>query len=432
MALFSGVLSLVVAGALSAGSYAWAREDLAREAREELQATSPLLADRIREEWKLHPASLGHEFLPDLDRYLDRIGMAMELRNAQDQVLFRSTSFPRALLYGIEREERLDAADASPLRLRFAMDPAPLKERARRLLAYFGVFSLASTALSVLAGWVVMRRLLAPVEAVRQQAERLSRTSLSERIPEEGTAGEVRELVRTFNAMLTRLETAILDLENFASDAAHELRTPLATLRAEVETAVQAGHTSEEYEAILDSFHVELSRMTRVVTDLFMLAKMDMRQYALQRERVRLLPLLEETLETWQAMAKERRITIRTEGEDAEVMGDAVVLRRVFMNLVENAIKYNRDGGTVTLSIERNGTSVRVRVSDTGIGIPSEHLPNLFRRFYRVDKARSRDRGGAGLGLAICRSFISVHEGKIDVTSRPGEGSTFTVQLPMA
>jgi two-component system phosphate regulon sensor histidine kinase PhoR len=118
-------------------------------------------------------------------------------------------------------------------------------------------------------------------------------------------------------------------------------------------------------------------------------------------------------------------------GAAAEVAGDPVALRRVFMNLVENAVKYNREGGRVTLSLERHDGHVRVRVADTGIGIPAEHLPRLFRRFYRIDKARSRESGGAGLGLAICKSFIEAHEGTIQVSSEPGRGTTFTVELPM-
>jgi two-component system phosphate regulon sensor histidine kinase PhoR len=157
---------------------------------------------------------------------------------------------------------------------------------------------------------------------------------------------------------------------------------------------------------------------------------MDMRQYALQKERVRLRTLLEEARETWQPMALLRRIKITTEGEDAEVLGDPVALRRVFMNLVENAVKYNREGGLVKLSLGRVNGAVQVSISDTGIGIPPEHVPKLFQRFFRVDKARSRDSGGAGLGLAICKSFIASHEGKINVASTPGEGTTFTVELP--
>ncbi|HVR83475.1 MAG TPA: ATP-binding protein, partial [Planctomycetota bacterium] len=191
----------------------------------------------------------------------------------------------------------------------------------------------------------------------------------------------------------------------------------------------QSTRTLEEYEDILVSFQVEVARMSRVVTDLFTLARMDMRQLVLQREPVHLGPLLEDSRETWQPMASLRNIQIEIRGEDAEVLGDPGALRRVFMNLVENAVKYNHDGGRVVLAIERRNGKVQVKVSDTGLGIAAEHLPKLFQRFFRADKARSRESGGAGLGLAICKSFVESHEGTIAVSSTPDQGSTFTVEL---
>jgi heavy metal sensor kinase len=300
----------------------------------------------------------------------------------------------------------------------------------RQFGLYFLVFFPMVLAVTALVGHLFVRRALTPVELMRRQAEQISRTNVSERVPEPASTGEFRDLARTFNEMLGRLERGIQDLQNFAADAAHELRTPLATLRAEIETAIQERRSPEEYERVLASLGEEVSRMSRIVTDLFVLAKIDMRQYALQKERVRLRPLLEEARETWQAAASQRGIEIAMEGEDAEVAGDPVALRRVFMNLVENSVKYNRDGGRVTLRIARENGRAKVRVSDTGIGIPADSLPRLFHRFYRVDKARSRDSGGAGLGLAICRSFIEAHEGTIDVSSEPGRGTTFTVELP--
>jgi heavy metal sensor kinase len=314
--------------------------------------------------------------------------------------------------------------------LRVAVSAQPVHSRLRTLLVYLGVFSSLGVAAAVLVGGMLVKRALVPFEAIRLRAEQISRTNLSERIPEPGSPGEIRDLVCTFNAMLERLQTALLDLEGFTADAAHELRTPLANLRAEIETAIQTSHSADEHERILESIQVEVARMNRVVVDLFAMAKMDLRQYALQKEPVRLHALLEEARETWQPMASQRGIQITAEGKDAEVLGDPVALRRVFMNLVENAVKYNRDGGRVMLSLDRVNRSVHVRVRDTGIGIPPEHLPKLFKRFYRVDKARSRESGGAGLGLAICKSFIDSHAGKIGVESVPGEGTTFTVELP--
>jgi len=174
----------------------------------------------------------------------------------------------------------------------------------------------------------------------------------------------------------------------------------------------------------------EVARMTRIVSDLFTLARMDMRQHALEKRRIELRPLLEEARETWSAAAERRHIEIRLEGSEAPIQGDPSAVSRIFMNLVENAVKYNKDGGRIVLSLQREADAVRVQVADTGIGIEAEHLPKLFRRFYRTDKARSRETGGAGLGLAIAKSFTEAHGGRIEVQSAPDVGTTFTLLFP--
>jgi heavy metal sensor kinase len=306
-----------------------------------------------------------------------------------------------------------------------------VRERLRDLAFFMAVLVPAAVALAGLLSWVALRRALAPIDVVRLEAEQISRTNVSHRIGERWTSGDVRDLVRTFNAMLGRLEAAFEDLNSFAADAAHELRTPLATLRAEIETAIQSSPTIEEYEEILKSMQEEVSRMGRVVSDLFTLARLDRGQHVLEMERTRLAPLVEETLETWLPVAQTRGITLQWLGGDAEVRGNAVALRRVLMNLVENALKYNRDGGTVVVSLDRRGDRAVLSVRDTGIGIAPEHLEKLFQRFFRVDRARSRSSGGAGLGLAICKSFLTAHGGSIRVASSPGEGSVFSVELPL-
>jgi heavy metal sensor kinase len=430
VALLFSVFVAVLLGTFSASLYLWVRDGLERDADDDLQIRSRILLDRIGEELDAAPGGFRPQFVQELRRFLGTTAALADVRSADGTTLFTCPEFARPLEGYRERTESLPAGPAGPLTVRIAASDQPLQARLRQLALCFLVFVPLGIAVSALFAVIVVKRTLAPIEAVRLRAEQISRTSVSDRIPEPPTSGELRDLVRTFNAMLGRLESAIQDLENFAADAAHELRTPLATLRAEIETAIQTTHSPEEHETILASFQLEVARMTHVVTDLFTLAKVEMRQYALQRERVRLAPLLEEARETWQPLASARRIEITTEGGDAEVLGDPVALRRVFMNLVENAVKYNRDGGRVKLSLDRvNGTAC-VRVSDTGIGIPPDDVPKLFQRFFRVDKARSRGSGGAGLGLAICKSFIASHEGKIGVASTLGEGTTFTVELP--
>ncbi len=424
---FAILVSLLL-GTLSVSLYFGVRETLEQAADAELRSRSRFFLDRVAGELEDHPPYFRPEFVTEMNRFLETGRAAAEVRRSDGTVLYSYGDGARTGTRG--RTDTLTRATLGEIRVAMALDDRPFQDRVRRLLLYFGIFCPIAVGVSVLIGFLFVRHALAPIETIRRKAEQISRTSVSERIPEPRTTGELRDLVRTFNEMLGRLEAAMRDLESFAADAAHELRTPLATLRAEIETAVQQSRSPEEYERILESISEEVARMSRVVTDLFTLAKLDLRQFALQKERVRIVPLLDEAQETWQPAASTRGIRIRREGEDAEVLADPVALRRIFMNLVENAVKYNRPGGEVRLSVSRHNGSVRIRIADTGIGIPAEHLPRLFQRFYRVDKARSRESGGAGLGLAICRSFVECHEGKIDVASVSGEGTTFTVDLP--
>jgi len=427
--LFAGLLSMILMGVFSASVLLWTREALEGQLEEDLGRESQVLLGQLAEELKASPEGFRPSFTAELGRTLGATGTQVQILAPENRPLFASDGFPSSEEGYRTRVDTLPGAKSGSYTLRLARSRAPIQAKLRELALILAVFVPISLALVLMLSMIAIRRIFAPIEAVRLQAEQISRSNVSERIPEIGSTRELRDLVRTFNAMLGRLEKAIQDLDYFAADAAHELRTPLATLRAELETAIQSTRTLEEYEEILASFQVEVARMSRVVTDLFTLARMDMRQAALQREPVRLGPLLEDSRETWQPMASLRNIQIEIRGEDAEVLGDPGALRRVFMNLVENAVKYNHDGGRVTLAIERRSGKVLVRVSDTGLGIAPEHLPKLFQRFFRADKARSRASGGAGLGLAICKSFVESHEGTIAVSSVPDQGSTFTVEL---
>ena len=420
-------LTAAILAAFSSSLYLWVREGLERDLEKELDVQT-----RQFQDWFLEEGRRGAQPNPQaqLQGFLDASGAVAEVRGGDGGVLFSSPAFAPARPGFRSRETSFSRPGGETFRLALAIPEDSVLQPLGQLRVYFAIFFPLVLVAAGLLGHLFVRRALAPVEEIRRQAEQISRANVSERVAEPGSEGEFRDLARTFNEMLERLDRAFQDLQNFAADAAHELRTPLANLRAEIETAIQGIRSPEETRATLASLAEEVARMSRIVTDLFTLAKIDMRQYALQRERVRLKPLLDEARETWEGAAADRRIEILAEGGDAEVAGDPVALRRVFMNLVENAVKYNREGGRVTLSLERIDGHVRVSVADTGIGIPPEHLPRLFHRFYRVDKARSRESGGAGLGLAICKSFVEAHEGKIEVSSVPGRGTTFTVELP--
>jgi len=424
--------SAVVLTVFSVSLYLWVRDGLERSIEKDLATQAQMFHERFLEEYDEVRRGVHSDIREEMDAFLQASGGKAEVRRADGTMVYRSQGFRPAPSGDPLRTDTLKGPSGEDFIVSVATSDSSARQTLGQLRMYFAIFFPAVLLLQGILGALFVRRSLSPVEEIRQHAERISRANVSERVPVPRLTGEFRNLACTFNEMLDRLDRAMQDLESFAADAAHELRTPLANLRAEIEMAFQRRLSVEDHERILGSISEEVARMSHVVTDLFTLAKIEMRQYALQKERVRVRPLLEEARETWQPSAAERGIEIRVEGQDAEVQADPGALRRVFMNLAENAVKYNRDGGKITLAVGRENGKVRVSVRDTGLGIPEEHLPKLFRRFYRVDKARSRANGGAGLGLAICKSFVEAHEGQISVTSRPGEGTVFTVDIPAA
>jgi heavy metal sensor kinase len=425
--LLTALILAVFAGSL----YLWVRERHSRMLDENLRVQSRLYRDRFiggyEEKLRSGTAEVGSE----LEEFLIASGAEGEVVFPDGRRLFVSKGFLPAGPGFRRHEGTLTVSSGETFTLRLALSEEPFRLALRQLETYFALFVPPMLGLAGILGFFFVRRAFAPVGRIRRQAERISRANVSERVGVPRESGELRDLAQTFNEMLDRLDRAFQDLHNFAADAAHELRTPLATLRAELDTAIQRPQSIEEHERLLASIAEEVARMNRIVSDLFTLAKIDMRQYALHQERVELASLLEEARDVWEPSAVENGIEIVREGPPVTVAGDPVALRRVFMNLIENAIKYNRPGGTIRLSTGILPGKVRVQVRDTGIGIAAEDLPRLFTRFYRVDQARSRDNGGAGLGLAICKSFIEAHGGTIVVESRLGEGATFTIDLPV-
>lgn len=424
-------LTAVILAVFSGSQYLWVRDRHGRLLEKELEVQARLFVGRFLEEQEETRLGVHPELAPLLEDFVAAGGVEAEVTAADGATVFVSKGYFREAPGFRRREERVQTQAGEKVTVRLALSEEPLRLALSQLTFYYALFIPIVLILSWFLGLLFVRRALSPIGRIRHQAERISRANVSERVPEPVESGEFRELARTFNEMLDRLDRAFQDLQNFAADAAHELRTPLATLRAEIETAVQQPRSPEEHERMLGSLAEEVSRMNRIVSDLFTLAKIDMRQYALLKERVELKALLEEAREVWKECAEENGVEILCEGPPVVVAGDPVALRRVFMNLIDNAIKYNRPGGSVTLSTEPAEGKVRVRVRDTGMGMAPEDLPRLFKRFYRVDKARSRDSGGAGLGLAICKSFVEAHEGTISAASVNGEGTEFTIELPL-
>jgi signal transduction histidine kinase len=242
-------------------------------------------------------------------------------------------------------------------------------------------------------------------------------------------------LALTLNEMMERLESSFGALRRFTADASHELKTPLAVLRADVERAMSpAASRAEKLVALEEALH-ETTRMADLVASLLTLARADENRFNLDRELVDLTPLVREVAETAHILGEDAglRVTVTT-ADGATVLGDATRIRQLFLNLVTNAIKYTPRGGSVDLTLSRGERTAAFGVRDTGVGIPSADLPHVFERFYRSDRARSRtaERGGFGLGLAISQWIAEAHGGSISVRSRYLRGSTFTVTLPLA
>jgi two-component system OmpR family sensor kinase len=279
-------------------------------------------------------------------------------------------------------------------------------------------------------GFLLATRSLAPVRAMADQARHITDKNLNTRLDIGAAHQELQVLTDSFNELLSRLDQSFETMRRFVADASHELRTPLSVIRGEADVALAQDRSSGEYRESLAIIQDEARRLSRLVEDLLNLARADAGHAKLRVEEFYLNDLLDECCRSLEAAAGARQINLecRCPG-DVAFRGDQELLRRLVLNLLDNAIRYTPAGGKILVSLEAAGSEVRILVSDTGIGIPPEAAPYIFGRFYRGDQARSRQNGGFGLGLSIVKWIAESHKGTVNVTSEPGKGSTFTVQL---
>ena len=288
--------------------------------------------------------------------------------------------------------------------------------------------------LASVGGYFLARKSLAPIASMNSQTQQISAQNLSARLDVTESRDELGRLGTTINDLLARLENSFKEQQRFIADASHELRTPLAVLRGETEVALGKVRTVEEYQQSLSLIQDEAERLSRIVEDLFILAREPVDTRAvLHKERVSLNDAVKDCARAAQVLAIRKGVRLSLENDSPAILvnGDEELIKRMILNLLDNAVKYTPAGGEVSLELSQENGNAEIVVRDTGIGIPDSAQPRVFDRFFRVDKARARTIGGAGLGLSIAQWIAEVHSGSIALTSTPNHGSTFTVVLPV-
>ncbi len=317
----------------------------------------------------------------------------------------------------------------------FVVIAEPLHDVIEQLEATRRIYYMAlPTALFIagFGGFLLARKSLAPVVIMSDQARAIGASNLHERLKVRNKSDELGLLAEVFNELLSRLEQSFEKMKGFMADASHELRTPLSIIRGEAEVALSQDRDAHEYRESLAIIQDETRRLSRIVDDMLALARADAGQRPMVREEFYLNDLVEECCKAAQILALRKGVALVSDsGQDAPFQGDEDMLRRLILNLLDNAVKYTPTGGSIVVRLESGKRQAKIIVSDTGIGIPVDAASHVFERFYRVSKARSRAEGGSGLGLSIARWVAESHNGTIDLDSQPGRGSTFTVTLPL-
>jgi signal transduction histidine kinase len=405
--------------------------------------TRPILSAGVR---RLLAALPGYVIVTDSAGPLYS-NLRVERLSAKDQRALRRAA---SSLLSPERREGFIALDSARLLVQAHFDSGLVRGPALRVIAAESADELELYRLdifvpivvtfplifllSVVVAWGVVGANLRPVDQLIGDLEAIQDgRSLHRRLPVEGNENELDRLTGTINAMIARLEGSFAALRRFTADASHELKTPLTVLRADIERAMQATTTASEQLPALEEALAETTRMADLVDSLLTLARADEGRFDIYQETVPLGPMMLDVFETATILGEEAGVTVELLGNEAmTAQGDPVRLRHLFLNIVTNALKYTPRGGTVSMLLERRGELAAFIVRDTGLGIAAADLPFIFERFWRADRARSRggERGGFGLGLAIAQWIAQAHGGTINVSSRLGRGTTFTVTIP--
>ncbi|MGE0470870.1 MAG: hypothetical protein Nkreftii_004155 [Candidatus Nitrospira kreftii] len=306
-------------------------------------------------------------------------------------------------------------------------------ETLHRFLVLLVVAIPIALAVSLAGGWFLAGRALRPVDEITLAARRIAAGDLSQRLSMPTAQDEIGRLAATFNNMIGRLDASFRQIRQFTSDASHELRTPLTVMKGETDLILRRSRPLEDYKTVLESNLEEIDRMTRIVDELLFLSRADMGEVKMEALPVALQALVEDVHRQAKLLGHDRDIeVVLGTVMPVVVHGDDLRLRELLLNLVENAMKYSHAGGKVEIALLKDGREARLSITDHGIGIaPADHQ-KIFQRFFRTDVARTHTKKGTGLGLAICAWIADLHKGRVEVQSDLGQGSTFTVVLPLA
>ncbi len=445
--MLAGVLCLYAAG--TAQLLYWdLHAELVHHTIEDIETVEGLLffgpeGDlRFHDDYHNHPESKQIQ-----ERYL-------EVLSPERRVLFRNDRLGNLSLGGpvfedegrggySERSDRLadgthvilvsrrHTLEGHPILIRLAYSTEPVWLQLEQLLmAYLAALPIALAGAG-LAGFLLARRALKPLAQMTRHAEEITPDRLGERLPVEHPDDELGQLGRVFNSTLDRLENAFEQMRRFSADASHELRTPLTAIRSVGEVRLQQDASREEYRETIGSMLEEVNRLTRLVDNLLAISRADTGQIQFHRQPVCIMDLARESAAMLEVLVEEKSQRLILEGdEQATVLGDRLILRQAIINILHNAIKFSPVNTSIRVTAARNGQDVQIRIADSGPGIAEEHRDKIFQRFYRVDKARSSETGGNGLGLSIAQWAVQAHQGRITVETPDGPGCVFQIEIP--
>src|ERR1700676_2476141 len=315
--------------------------------------------------------------------------------------------------------------------VRLGVSESALREQFDRMLEALAFGLPIALLLIGVTGYSVALRALSPVASMARRARQISAEHLNERLVLENPDDELGHLGTAFNETLARLEHSFEQLKQFTADASHELRTPLTAMRSVGEVALQNGGDTQYHHDVIGSMLEEVNRLTHLVDNLLIFARADSSHLPLQRSEVGLLELATESADLLEVLAEEKRQSVAIEGDKAlTVVGDRLILRQAFVAIIHNAVKYSPPQGNIHVRVGTGNGDALVEIHDSGPGIPPEHRAKVFERFYRVDKARTRDEGGSGLGLSIADWSVRAHGGEIELECCEARGCTFRIRLP--